>query len=70
MVAASRSTPEWMASDIIETDPIAVLATSLKSTRLAFEITESRATLDLSLFFFWVHSAALLVSRISYPGYD
>ena len=51
MMAANRSTPEWMASDITETDPIIVPATSLRITRLVFEITESRATFDFRLFF-------------------
>jgi len=50
-MAASKSTPEWMASEMTETDPIINPTASLSITRLEFEITESIATFDFRLFF-------------------
>ena len=49
MPAATRSTPEWIASDRMETEPIRRPTTSFNATRMVLEITDSRATLILRL---------------------
>lgn len=46
MTAARRSTPEWMASEITETDPMRSPTASFPPVRRVLDTTESRATRD------------------------
>ena len=48
ITAAIRSIDEWMASEMILTEPIANPTTNFISTRLVLEMTESRAVFCLS----------------------
>ena len=50
MIAATRSMPEWMASDMTLTDPIIRPTTSLAITSTEFDTIDSRAMLVFSRF--------------------
>jgi hypothetical protein len=57
MTAATRSMPEWIASDITLTEPIRKPTTSFRMTRVRFEMIDRRAILVFSLFsssIFWL----------------
>ena len=47
MMAATRSTPEWIASEMTETDPITTPTMSFMTTSVVLERTERSATLSL-----------------------
>ncbi len=46
MTAASRSTPEWMASEITDTEPMASPTISFPATSVVLEMTDNQATAD------------------------
>ena len=58
--AASRSTAEWIASEMTETEPLSRPESSLNAISVVFDTTESSATAD---FLLWSFTSAFLAIK-------